>query len=227
MTLQAQLKNEDIEICQRVDNLHNSVGDLCRQRCNTNHHEHHSLTSSLTTSLTATLSPTLRAPVVSHTSSTPQTESMLCRQSTTMPSDLSSNSLTVIRESSFEILDDDLPPADDDSSSDDEQSFEDYCRTNIPKLGMSHATRQPIKFSALDDVDLPVEHFDPKRYCLPNNLDVRPTSQSSPQLQLIKNNLSDSGSDSSQRWSVISVQSDSVLVTNKKTPSHSNQLFEL
>lgn len=147
-----------------------------------------------------------------------------------MPPNLSSGSLTVIRESSFELLDDEL---EDDSSSDDEQSFEDYCRTNIPKLGMTRAaaTRQPIKFTALDDVDLPADHKDPKKYCLPNNLDLRPTSQSAPQLEVIRNDLSDSSSTSSssgsQRWSVISTQSDSVLITSKGSSYRSHQPFEL
>ena len=148
-----------------------------------------------------------------------------------MPSNLSSGSLTVIRESSFELLDDEL---ENDSSSDDEQSFEDYCRTNIPKLGTTRAVavRQPIRFTALDDVDLPIEH-DPKRYCLPNNLDVRPKSESAPQLEVIRNDLSDSnststGSGSSQRWSVISTQSDSVLITSKgSTYRSAHQPFEL
>jgi hypothetical protein len=144
-----------------------------------------------------------------------------------MPSNLSSGNLTVIRESSFELLDDELK---DDSSSDDEQSFEDYCRTNIPKLGTTRtaaAANQPIKFSALDDVDLPAEHNDPKRYCLPNNLDLRPKSESAPQLEVVRNDLSDSSSSSSQRWSVISTQSDSVLITSKGNSYHSaHQHFE-
>ena len=123
------------------------------------------------------------------------------------------------------MLDDQL---DSDSSDDDEQTFEDYCRTNIPKLGMTRAARRPIKFTALDDVDLPAEHKDPKRYCLPNNLDVRPKSESAPQLEVIRNDLSDSSSTSSQRWSVISTQSDSVLVTSKGAPYRSaHQPFEL
>lgn len=192
-------------------------------------------TTSLTTPLTATLSPTAKEkvsskPPVTSTTTATDSHSSLRRQSTTMPPNLSSKSLSVIRESSFEILDDDLSADDDSSSSDDEQSFEDYCRMNIPKLGASHTKRQPISFSALDDVDLPAKHFDPKQYCLPNNLELRPTSRSAPQLQLIKNDLSDSSSsdcDSNQRWSVISVQSDSVLVTNKRHSSHPNQPFEL
>lgn len=228
--LQAQLKNEDTEISQRVDDLHSSVGDLYREHSNVE--RQHMLTTSLTTSLTATLSPTTKVKDSSQSpvSSSPPESLSLHHQSTTMPSNLSSGSLSVIRESSFEILDDDLPAKDDSSSDDDdEQSFEDYCRANIPKLGVSHAKRQPISFSALDDVDLPAEHFDPKKYCLPNNLKVTPTSHSAPQLQLIKNDLSDSSSshcDSNQRWSVISVQSDSVLVTGKRQLSHHNQLFE-
>lgn len=145
-----------------------------------------------------------------------------------MPTNLSSSSLTVIRESSFELLDDELE--DDSSSDDDEQSFEDYCRTNIPKLGTTRTAAakhaQPIKFTALDDVDLPVDNKDPKRYCLPNNLDLRPKSESAPQLEVIRNNLSDSNS--SQRWSVISTQSDSVLITSKGSSYHStHQPFEL
>ena len=230
--LQAQLKNEDTEISQRVDDLHNSVGDLYREH---NVERQHMFTTSLTTSLTATLSPTTtraNVPSQSPVSTSPPDSLSLRRQSTTMPTNLSSGSLSVIRESSFEILDDDLPAVDHCSSDDDddEESFEDYCRANVPKLGVSHASRQPISFKALDDVDLPAEHFDPKKYWLPNNLRVTPTSHSAPQLELIKNDLSDSsgsGCDSNQRWSVVSVQSDSVLVTNKRQSSHPTQLFEL
>lgn len=151
------------------------------------------------------------------------------RQSTTMPPNLSSNSLTVIRESSFELLDDEEEGGDSDDD-DDEQSFEEYCRTHIPKLGTSHPTRPPISFSALDDVDLPTQHIDPKQYCLPNNLELRPKSQSAPELQLIKNDLSDPSSNGcgpNQRWSVISVKSDSILITNKGSSYHSDQPFDL
>ena len=129
----------------------------------------------------------------------------------TMPSNLSSSNLAVIRESSFEILDDDLSP-EEDSSSEDEQSFEDYCKMAIPKLG----NRQPMSFTALDDVDLTADEVDPKKFWLPNNLEVqRPRSNSSPQLQLIRNNLSDDDS-SKQRWSVVSVQSDSILISKRR-----------
>ena len=146
-----------------------------------------------------------------------------------MPSNLSSGSLTVIRESSFELLDDELE--DHSSSSEDEQSFEDYCRTNIPKLGTTRAatTRQPIEFSALVDITLPAEHIDPKNYCLPNNLDSKPNSQSAPQLEFIKNDLSSASGESSacQRWSVISTQSDSVLITSKGNTHQPRYPFDL
>ena len=186
------------------------MGDLYRERSVEHHHE-------LTLSCE---SPSASSPPAESTNHR--------RQSTTMPSNLSSGSLTVIRESSFELLDDEL---EDEGSSDDEQSFEDYCRTNIPKLGATRATTKskPISFPALDDVDLPASHADSKKYWLPNNLDLRPTSRSAPQLEIIKNDLSDSssGGSSHQRWSVISVQSDSVLITGKGSSYRAHQHFEL
>ena len=219
---QAQLKNEDIEICQRVDDLHSSVGDLYRERHVDQPQPHHYGNDS-SDSGDGVLTSSCESP----SAHSPPADSTHCRrQSTTMPSNLSSSSLTVIRESSFELLDDELE--DDSSSDDDEQSFEDYCRTNIPRLGTTRtaAAKQPIKFTALDDVDLPVGHKDPKRYCLPNNLDLRPKSESAPQLEVIRNDLSDSSS--SPRWSVISTQSDSVLITSKGSSYHSaHQPFEL
>ena len=202
-----------------MDDLHSSVGDLYRERHVDQQHQqgHHDSSGGVLTS--SCESPSAHSP--------PADPAHSHRQSTTMPPNLSSSSLTVIRESSFELLDNEL---EDDLSSDDEQSFEDYCRTNIPKLGTTRAAaaRQPIKFTALDDVDLPANHKDPKKYCLPNNLDLRPKSQSAPQLEVIRNDLSDSSSTSSQRWSVISTQSDSVLITSKGTSYRSaHQPFEL
>ena len=198
---------------QRVDDLHNSVGDLYRERNVESSSRGHQLTSSLTTSPTTKLpSSSIKSPV---SPSPSDSIADLRRQSMTMPSNLSSNSLAVIRESSFEILDDDLSAAGDDSSSDDEQSFEDYCRMNIPKLGTSRTSHQPISFTALDDVELTADQVDPKKYWLPNNLEVRPRSNSSPQIQLIKNDLSDEDR-SNPRWSVVSVQSDSVLITQRR-----------
>lgn len=159
----AELKNEDIELTQRVDDLHSSVSDICKS-C---HIE----------------------PVPVST----QNEGEERRR-------WSSNSLSVIRESSVEILDEDLEK-DGDQSDSEEQSFEEYCKANFPIIGTRSRPR------SLPSIEIQsVSPVDPKKHCLPNNT-LKTKVRSSPQLHIIRNDLSDSAPEptSSFRLSVISV----------------------
>ena len=149
----SQLKNEDIELAQRVDDLHSSVNDMCK---------------------THNIDPSAQ-------------EEVLLERKT------SSNSLSVIRESSVEVVDDD-------GSDSEDESFEEYCKATLPKIG---ARSTPLSFRPLNV--LPgCEVADPKRHCLLNNT-LRTKVKSSPQLNLIRNDLSDESSGSSCRLSIISV----------------------
>ena len=163
-TLQAQLKSQDIDMSQRVDDLSSSVQDLCNQH---------------------------RDKI--HTSA-------------------STKSLTLVRESLLESLDNkSVVEVSDISDSEDEQSFEDYCRTTFTLIGDRRPSSSTINFPSVDIVVQCVDD-DPKRHCLLNNRSLRPKAQSTPLLNKVHNDLSEG----CKLSKTLSVASDSVLVVTRR-----------
>ena len=172
-SLQAQLKNEDLEMSQRVNNLSSSVEELCKSPIQ---------------------SAQPARPRLSELRRHSIAEAMLRRPD-------SYCNLEVVQESDLESDDDDL-------------SFEDYCKSYIPKVGKreSHPKVQVPSFDEVDTLS------DPKKDIMPNNL-LKPKAKSVPaQLDIIWNDLS-LPAPQSQRLSMISCYSDSVVITGKYQPS--------
>ena len=129
------------------------------------------------------------------------------------------------------------------SEDDDTQSYEQYCRTNVPKLGVSSKPkRTPIKYSAaaaaaaathadtetqklsINFAALDVsnsssqEPQEQKKLYFPNNT-VRPKVKSAPVLSIVRNDLTKHDFDNSKRLSLISCKSDSVIISHDYHPS--------
>lgn len=178
LLLQAQLKSEDTDMSQRVDDLSSSVESFYSENMSPQDQLYFSL----------------------------RQEKMQRNHSLQYQrSSLSTPGLESISESSSE-----------DEEEGDEQTFEDYCRRNIPLMSRSrptsHVSEEPGSTEGRPDIDT-------KEYCLLNNT-VRPKAKSTSQLNVIRNDLTrhDSAYSSSKRLSVISCVSDSVLITHKHLP---------
>lgn len=105
-------------------------------------------------------------------------------------------------ESTLEVISESSNESDDEGSlgseSDNEQTFEDYCRTSVPKLGASRSNAIPLRFSEVD-FDYDVSLCDPKEHCILNNLVKPPRAKSTTQLDIIHNDLTIHDMTSSQQ----------------------------
>ena len=127
-------------------------------------------------------------------------EELYCTPISHRPRSLSSSCEST--ESTLEVISESSNESDDEggleSESDNELTFEDYCRTSVPKLGVSRPNAKPLRFSEVDfDYDVPL--CDPKEHCILNNLVKPPRAKSTTQLDIIRNDLTVHDMTSSQQ----------------------------
>ena len=219
----AELRDGNQEMSHRVESLHCSVETLCRKRP----------ASAASHSVSRRASPA-PAPAPAPTSATVTAKPVQCIP---LRKTESGSSLRAIHEEYRELVclsDSDsgcLGSSDSDSDSDEgPESFEDYCRSVLTRLGRDrpslslHFSPPPgFSFPALDPQPLPEEEeeVDPKRHLVLNNLVRCPTSCSAPLLDVIRNDLTlhdrpfHPAQRSHQRLSVVSCLSDSVLFSSQ------------
>ncbi len=189
--MQAELKNEDLELSQRVDDLSSSVEDLCRGGL--------APTSEPGVSSRFGLAEFRRHSIAVTGNPAAAGGKMWRRSGSSKPTFSSRSSLEAVPEASRDLEEED-------------ESFEEYCKRALPTIGKRHSNPrvEPLSFPELDTMP------DPKVHCILNNL-LAPVAKSVPQLNLVRNDLTrhDRSFKRSQRLSVLSCHSDSVIFTHR------------